>query len=83
VLATQKPAAFGGLNEQSGEPAWKTIRSGYLIGRQDKIIPASAERATAKRAASIVTEYDGGHLGLISEAGTITRGIEKAAEAVS
>jgi pimeloyl-ACP methyl ester carboxylesterase len=83
VLATQKPAAFGGLNEKSGEPAWKTIKSWYLIGKQDKIIPASAERTMAKRAGSVVTEYDGGHLGLISDAGTIARGIEKAAEAGS
>jgi pimeloyl-ACP methyl ester carboxylesterase len=79
VLATQRPAAFGGLIEKSGVPAWKTIKSFSLIGTEDKIIPASAQRAMAKRAESTVTEYDGGHLGLITDARTIVRGIERAA----
>ncbi|WP_127502901.1 alpha/beta fold hydrolase [Actinoplanes solisilvae] len=80
VWATQRPATLGSLNEKSGVPAWKTIRSFYLIGDDDKIIPPSAERAMAKRAGSTVIEYDGGHLGLISDARAIVRGIEKAAQ---
>lgn len=80
VLATQRPAAFGGLVEKSGVPAWKTIKSSYLIGTKDKIIPATAQRAMAKRAGSTVIEYDGGHLGLISDARTIAKGIERAAQ---
>ena len=82
VVATQRPATIGALNEPSGTPAWRTIPSWYLIGAEDAIIPPEAERAMAKRAGSTVTEYNGGHLGLLSEPRTVTQGIERAARAV-
>ena len=81
VYATQRPATFGALTEPSGVPAWRTIPSWYLIGIKDKIIPASAQRAMAARAGSTVTEYDAGHLGLMSDPKTVTQGIERAAKA--
>jgi pimeloyl-ACP methyl ester carboxylesterase len=79
VAASQRAATVGALNEPSGVPAWRTIPSWYLIGKKDAIIPPGAERAMAKRARSTVIEYDAGHLGLISDPGTVTRGIELAA----
>ena len=81
VWATQRPAALGGLGEVSGVPAWRTIPSWYLLGVYDEIIPASAQRAMAERAGSRITEYRAGHLGLMSDASTVTRGIERAAKA--
>lgn len=81
VAASQRPATIGALNEPSGTPAWRTIPSWYLIGSKDAIIPLSAERAMAERAGSVITEYDGGHLGLMSDPRTVTRGIERAARA--
>ncbi|MBO0811072.1 MAG: alpha/beta hydrolase [Microlunatus sp.] len=81
VYATQRPAAFGSLTEKSGVPAWKTIPSWYLIGLDDKIIPAGAQRAMAEHAGSTIAEYDGGHLGLMSDPGTVSRFIERAARA--
>ncbi|MFB4315934.1 alpha/beta fold hydrolase [Actinomadura sp. 21ATH] len=81
VAATQRPATLGALNEPSAAPAWRTIRSWYLIGRTDKIIPPAAERAMAQRAGSTITEYDAGHLGPLSAPDTVARGIERAARA--
>jgi pimeloyl-ACP methyl ester carboxylesterase len=81
VAATQRPATIGALNEPSGTPAWRTIPSWYLIGDKDAIIPPPAERAMAKRAGSAITEYKAGHLGLLSDPRTVTRGIERAARA--
>jgi pimeloyl-ACP methyl ester carboxylesterase len=81
VAATQRPATLGALNEPSGPPAWRTIPSWYLIGRNDKIIPAKAERAMAERAGSTISEYDAGHLGLMSDSKTVAQEIEKAATA--
>jgi pimeloyl-ACP methyl ester carboxylesterase len=81
VAATQRPVTIGALNEPSGAPAWRTIPSWYLIGNEDAVIPASAERAMAERAGSTIIEYDAGHLGLLSDPGTVTRGIELAARA--
>lgn len=79
VFATQRPGAFGGLADQSGTPAWRTIPSWYLIGTGDRIIPPTVQRAMAKRAGSNVTEFDQGHLGLMTDSRTTTRVIELAA----
>jgi pimeloyl-ACP methyl ester carboxylesterase len=79
VYATQRPAAFGGLADQSGVPAWKTIPSWYLIGTEDQIIPPDVQRSLAQRAGSKITEFDEGHLGLMTDPKTTTRVIEKAA----
>jgi pimeloyl-ACP methyl ester carboxylesterase len=81
VAAAQRPATIGALNEPSGTPAWRTIRSWYLLGKKDAIIPPGAQRAMAERAGSTVTEYNAGHLGLISDPQTVTEGIERAARA--
>lgn len=82
VAASQRPATLGALSEPSGTPAWRTIPSWYLIGTNDRIIPPGAELTMAERAGATVTEYDGGHLGLISEPKTVTQEIERAAKAV-
>lgn len=81
VYATQRPATFGALTEASGAPAWKTIPSWYLLGQKDRIIPPSAQRAMAERAGSTITEYDAGHLGLLSEPKIVVHVIEDAAQA--
>jgi len=79
VAATQRPATVGALNEPSGAPAWRSIPSWYLIGNGDRIIPPGTEHAMAEKAGSIVTEYDAGHLGLMTDPGTVARVIERAA----
>ena len=79
VFATQRPGAFGGLADTSGTPAWRSIPSWYLIGTGDKIIPPDVQRSLAERADSKVTEFDEGHLGLMTDPSTTTRVIERAA----
>ncbi len=81
VAASQRPATVGALNEPSGTPAWRTIASWYLIGTKDRIIPPAAERAMAERAGSTITEYNAGHLGLMSDPRTVAQLIERAARA--
>ena len=79
VFVTQRPGAFGALNEPSETPAWKTIPSWSAIGVNDQIIPASSQRTMSKRAGATVTEYDAGHLGLMTDPKTVTDVIEQAA----
>lgn len=81
VYATQRPAAFGALTEPSGDPAWRTIPSWYVLGLKDQIIPPAAQRAMAERAGSTVTEYGAGHLGLLSEPKVVVHVIEEAVRA--
>jgi pimeloyl-ACP methyl ester carboxylesterase len=51
MAATQRPATQETLVEPSGErPLWKTVPSWFLIGEQDRIIPAALQRYMAERA---------------------------------
>jgi pimeloyl-ACP methyl ester carboxylesterase len=79
VYATQRPGLLGALNEPSATPAWKTFPSWSAIGTKDQIIPASSQRAMSKRAGAKITEYDAGHLGLMTNPKVVTTVIEQAA----
>ncbi|WP_316768520.1 alpha/beta fold hydrolase [Streptomyces sasae] len=81
IIATQRPLAASAVNQPSGDPAWKTIPSWALIGRQDKIIPAAAQEAAAQVAHAKVTEINSSHLSLVSRPGAVARLITTAARA--
>jgi pimeloyl-ACP methyl ester carboxylesterase len=59
MAATQRPVAQAALEEQSGpEPLWRRIPSYFVIGSEDRNIPAAllrslAERANARRTVEI------------------------------
>ncbi len=67
MAATQRPGAFASLVTPSGEPAWKTIPSWYMVASEDRIIPPEAERAMAARAGSTVVEVKSSHVPMISQ----------------
>jgi pimeloyl-ACP methyl ester carboxylesterase len=51
MAATQRPATQEALVEPSGEhPLWKDVPSWFLIGEEDRIIPAALQRFMANRA---------------------------------
>ena len=51
MAATQRPATQEALVEPSGErPLWKHVPSWFLIGEEDRIIPAAVQRYMAERA---------------------------------
>jgi pimeloyl-ACP methyl ester carboxylesterase len=53
MAATQRPATQEALVEPSGErPLWKHVPSWFLIGEEDRIIPAALQHYMAKRAQS-------------------------------
>jgi pimeloyl-ACP methyl ester carboxylesterase len=81
LYATQRPLALSVGSEPSGEPAWKTIPSWYLLGNRDLIIPPSAQQFMAERAGSTIVQVKAGHLSLISDPHAVTRLIEQAAHA--
>ena len=48
MAATQRPATQEALIEPSGErPLWKDVPSWFLIGEEDRIIPAELQRYMA------------------------------------
>jgi pimeloyl-ACP methyl ester carboxylesterase len=58
MAATQRPATQEALSEESGEPLWREVPSWFLIGEEDRNIPAELQRfmaecAGARRAVEI------------------------------
>jgi pimeloyl-ACP methyl ester carboxylesterase len=84
LTATQSPTSTAALAQAlSTEPAWKTIPSWDVIGRQDKIIPEAAQLMMAHRAGSHITEINSSHVSLISHPAEVAGVILKAVYATS
>ena len=81
LAKTQPPTSLLALGEPSSAPAWKTVPSWDLVGRQDKIIPVAAQLAMAQRAGSAVTEIDSSHVSLLSHPVAVAAVILKAVHA--
>ena len=79
MAAMQRPAAASALFTPSGEPAWETIPSWYLVAKQDRTIPPEAERAMAERAGATTVAINSSHVAMMSHPGAVTRLIVKAA----
>lgn len=79
MAATQRPGALAALVTPSGEPAWKTIPSWYLVAAQDRIIPPEAERAMARRAGATTVVVDSSHVAMMSHPKEVTALIRRAA----
>ena len=73
MAATQRPIALSAGIEPSGEPAWSTIPSWYLIGTQDLIIPPAQQRFMAERADAHIVEVKASHVSLISKPQAVAR----------
>jgi pimeloyl-ACP methyl ester carboxylesterase len=81
LVATQEPLAASALQEPSGPPAWKTIRSFALIGTEDMVLPPAEQMFMAARAHATVVKIKASHLGLISHPNAVAQLIERAAVA--
>jgi pimeloyl-ACP methyl ester carboxylesterase len=82
MWATQRPATQEALVEPSGErPLWKDVPSWFLIGEEDRIIPAELQRHMAERARSQRTvEVEGAsHAAAVSRPDATVRLILEAA----
>ena len=63
MAATQRPATQEALVEPSGErPLWKDVPSWFLIGEEDRIIPAALQRFMAERAGAQRDDRDRGRV---------------------
>ena len=82
MATAQRPITLAAGEEKSSEPAWKTIPSWYLVGRQDHVFTAEAQRFMARRAGARVTEINSSHASYISRPGKVTKVILRAARSV-
>ncbi|MGW7673658.1 alpha/beta fold hydrolase [Streptomyces sp. NPDC054775] len=79
LAAEQRPVTGQAINETSGDPAWKTIPSWFLVAEQDHTIPPAAERFMAQRAHSHVVEVNAPHLVAYTNPGVVSNLVETAA----
>ena len=82
MATTQRPATQEALVEPSGDhPLWRDVPSWFLIGEEDRIIPAALQRFEAERAgARRVLEIAGAsHAVAVSQAGAVAEMIVEAA----
>ena len=85
MAATQRPATQEALVEPSGDhPLWKDAPSWFLIGEEDRIIPAELQRHMAQRALSqrTVAVAGGSHAAVVSQPGAVAELIVEAAALV-
>jgi pimeloyl-ACP methyl ester carboxylesterase len=78
--ASQRPAALAAFGTPSGEPAWKTIPSWYIVAKQDRTIPPAAERAMAARAGAKTVELNTSHVPMLSKPLSVVAVIRQAAK---
>ena len=67
MWATQRPFSEEAFGSLSGEPAWKTIPSWYLVATQDRAIPPATQRFMADRANATVSEVKASHVPMVSK----------------
>ena len=81
LAARQRPLSSAALGEKATAPAWKSIPSWSVIGKQDAIIPPAEQVVMAKRAKAHTVEVNAPHLSMLTAPGPVTRQIEAAAKA--
>lgn len=79
---SQKPADLSLLQAPSSEPAWEAIPAWTLVATRDNVIPPDAQRSMAERANATTVEVKASHSVAVSHPATVTKFIERAANAV-
>ena len=81
MAVSQKPINSQAFGASVPLPAWKTIRSWYLVSQEDRAISPDLERFYAKRMGAVTSEIRASHVAFISHAEEVAKLIERAAEA--
>jgi pimeloyl-ACP methyl ester carboxylesterase len=82
MAATQRPASELAFGEPNGVPAWKTLSSWAAVATGDTAVGADVVRSMAQRAGATITEIEGSHVIMISQAQAVTDVILNALAAV-
>jgi pimeloyl-ACP methyl ester carboxylesterase len=84
MAIAQRPATQEALVEPSCDPLWKQVPSWFLIGEEDRVIPAALQRFEAERAGARRTQIITGasHAATVSQPGACAELILEAAALV-
>jgi pimeloyl-ACP methyl ester carboxylesterase len=66
MAAVQKPFSVNGFTAKSGAPAWKHVRSWYMVATDDRMIPPQAQEFMAKRMGAEVRRMAASHALMVS-----------------
>src|SRR5260221_5927440 len=80
LYAVQQPLATSAFADVMGVPAWKSLRSWYLVARNDEAIPPDAERQFAARMGATTVEIPASHVAMVSHPAEVAGLIAEAAE---
>ncbi|MBV9322781.1 MAG: alpha/beta hydrolase [Chloroflexi bacterium] len=83
MAVEQRPLSVSALTDQSGPPAWKTIRSFALVANQDHAIGTANELAMAQHAGATTVRVDGSHVVMISHPDAVVDLIQTAVAATN
>jgi len=82
MWAEQRPFSQEAFASLSGEPAWNTIPSWYLVATQDHAIPPATQMFMAHRANAKVLTVKASHVPMVSQPAATTKVILAAAKTV-
>ena len=82
MFAVQQPFPMTEFKYVMGVPAWKSIRSFFLVAQNDEVIPPDAERQFAKRMGAHTVELKSSHVAMVSHPDDVCKLIETAASMV-
>jgi pimeloyl-ACP methyl ester carboxylesterase len=80
IYATETPASQTVFGDKSGDPAWKTKPSWYIVAKNDGQLGPELERFMAKRINAKTTEIESSHVVMISHPMEVLNIIEEAAK---
>jgi pimeloyl-ACP methyl ester carboxylesterase len=83
MWAEQRPFSQEAFESPSGEAAWKTIPSWYLVATQDRAIPPATQRFMATRAHATVSQVKASHVPMVSKPTATMKVILAAAKAAA
>jgi pimeloyl-ACP methyl ester carboxylesterase len=83
MAATQRPVSEFAFSEPNGSPAWKDLPSWAVVATADKAAGTDLTRSMAERAGAKVTELDGSHVIMVSQAEAVSDVILQAVAATS
>jgi pimeloyl-ACP methyl ester carboxylesterase len=79
MAVSQRPGAVATLSEPSGPPAWRSVKSWYLVAGRDLAIGTGPEKAMARRIGAVTTVLRGAsHVPMVSRPDAVTRFILRA-----
>jgi pimeloyl-ACP methyl ester carboxylesterase len=82
LYAVQQALASSAFTDVMGVPAWKSLRSWYLVAQNDEALPPDAQRQLAARMDATIVEIPSSHVAMVSHPQEVAELIEMAAAAV-